>query len=156
PGASVPRGDFAGCAGSTPATRRAPENREAPPPDRRPAARTAETGHHTHRLCRLMGALALLLPFLRADRPIQGSAPPRRAGAAAPPAGPAAPSPDYPPPALPGLGAPPTALDPRSRPRNRQNEPISPAPVPRNRQNEPIFGRITPLLRIRQPPFVRS
>ena len=44
-----------------------------------------------------------------------------------------------------------TAIDPLSRPRNRQNEPICPRSSEGNRQNEPIFGRVSPVAAIRPP-----
>src|SRR5262249_47714472 len=86
------------------------------------------------------GAVLLLLPLLTAARPTGGPTPTDRPGDSVRPVDRTArdDARDHRSPGRPALDAVPTLLDTSSRPRNRQNEPISPASRMRNRQNEPI------------------
>jgi hypothetical protein len=120
---------------------------------RRPDPHTPSAAWSASRGIRLTGAVLLLLPFLTAARPTEGSTPADRPVEFVRPADRAAwgDARDPRSPGRPALDAVPTLLNTGSRPRNRQNEPISPASRVRNRRNEPFFAPDSPLIAVRRP-----
>jgi hypothetical protein len=119
-------------------------------PGRARAARVAPRG------LRLLAAMAMLLPFVTAVRPTDGSTPTStdRSGSSGRSLRPAAPGA-----ALADLPTALTGLEPAaapSRPRNRRIEPNSSAVRPGNRRIEPIFGPAPPALALGGPDPARS
>jgi hypothetical protein len=114
------------------------------PNPRRSDARAAASGRRASRLIRLLGSLALLLPFVTAVRTTEGSPPSDRPEASAYSIHP---------------GAPDGSRDhrvPRFSGRDSLPTPLEAAFEPRNRQNEPRFARVSPVFRARRPRPERS
>ena len=114
------------------------------PNPRRSDARAATSGRLASRLIRLLGSLALLLPFVTAVRTTEGSPPSDRPDVSAHSIHP---------------GAPDGSRDhrvPRFSGRDSLPTPLETAFEPRNHQNEPRFARVSPVFRDRPPRPERS